>query len=232
MPDPVVPGPPASVLAAVSGSDGAALPPSNPAFTGRATFAAQPDTLPVPASLMTEIVAMPSSAYLDADVEIAGNLTVDGSFSGILPGQYLISPAVILSGTFTSASATLSAVAAGTVSTGLFAAPPSGEVIVEVDVVVNSSAASAVGFGLAATGTVTPVVGHVIGIEQSSLTPYSAAHLVFPVTGLTAGSSYNFDVLFGIANGNTVTAAAVNSTATTVTTASKGGPIVIAVKAV
>jgi len=39
-------------------------------------------------------------------------------------------------------------------------------------------------------------------------------------------------VLFGIANGNTVTAAAVNSTATTVTTASKGGPIVIAVKAV
>lgn len=79
MPDPVVPGPPASVLAAVSGGDTGGTP-SNPAFTGRATFNNAGGAYPFLPSLMTDVVQMPASAYLDADVQIAGNLVVDGSF--------------------------------------------------------------------------------------------------------------------------------------------------------
>lgn len=78
MPDPVVPGPPAAVLAAISNNPGTGLAPSNPEFTGRAFFTAQDSTWPVSANLMTEIVQMPQSAELNADVTADGYLSTQG----------------------------------------------------------------------------------------------------------------------------------------------------------
>ena len=234
MPDPAVPGPPAAVLAQISSNPGSDLPLSNAVFTGRATFSyANAGAFPTLPSLMTEIVAMPQSAFLDADVEVGGNLVVDGTLSGAaVSGGYLRSPTVITSGTFTTTSATLSALSAGTVGTGLFTAPSSGEVVVEVDLVSNVTGADAIGFALAATTTVTPVVGHVVTAEPSSSVPYNPYHLVFPVTGLTVGNSYNYDVLFGVTNSATVSVAAVGVTSTTVAAGNKGGPVTVTVKAV
>jgi hypothetical protein len=233
VPDPVVPGPPASVLAQISNNPGSGDPPSNPAFTGRATFtSAAAEAFPFLPSLMTEIVPMPQSAYLDADIEVGGDLVVDGTFTPNVSGSYLIPPAVITSGTFTTNSATFSALHAGVVSTGSFTAPPSGEVVVEADVVSNVTSANTGGYALAATSTVTPLVGYIVGFEPPSSVPYGVQHLVFPVTGLMAGQPYNFDLLFAVLNAATLSAAAVAGTATVLTASNKGAPIVIAVKAV
>jgi hypothetical protein len=181
---------------------------------------------------MTEVVQMPQSAYLDADVEVAGNLLVDGSITGGVSGQFLLAPAVVTSGTFTTTSATLSAISAGTVTTGTFTAPASGVVVVTADLVVNSSAAAATGWGLAATRTVTPIVGYVVGAEQSSSVPYTPYHLAFPVTGLTAGNTYGFDLLFAITNSATLSAVAAANTSTVITGSLKGAPIIMSVQAV
>lgn len=147
-------------------------------------------------------------------------------------GQYLRAPTIVTTGTtYTTTSATFAAIAPGTVGTGSFIAPSSGEVVIEVDVVLNTSVATTYGFALATTATVTPIVGNVIGGEASSSTPYQPTHLCFPVTSLTGGTSYNYDVLFATVSG-TLSCPSLGSANTTVTANNKGAPIVVAVKAV
>ena len=148
-------------------------------------------------------------------------------------GAYLRPPAVISTGTtFTTTSSTFAAISSGAVSTGVFTAPPSGEVVVEADVVMNVTAATTFGFALAVTGTVTPVVGKIVGGEMASTNPWAPTRLPFPVTGLTPGASYNYDLLWAVLSSNTLSATAFSNTSTTLSSADKGGPIVIAVKAV
>ena len=83
MPDPVVPGPPASVLAQISNNPGSGAAPSSALLTGNITLSgAAAGAFPYLPSLMTEIVAGPASQLWDADVTIAGNLAVGGTFTG------------------------------------------------------------------------------------------------------------------------------------------------------
>jgi hypothetical protein len=150
----------------------------------------------------------------------------------VVSGQYLRAPTIVTTGTtYTTTSATFAAISSGTVQTGSFTAPPSGKVIVEVDIVANTASAITYGFALAAAGGVSPIVGNIVGAEGPSSVPYQPEHLCFPVTGLTGGTSYNYDVLFAIVSG-TLSCPALGSANTTITANNKGAPIVVAVKAV
>lgn len=134
-------------------------------------------------------------------------------------------------GTLTTTSSTLAAMSSGVVCTGPFKAPPSGKVIIDVKFVSNSSASVAVGFALAAVGTVSPVAGLVTTLQQASANPYTQINLPFLISGLTPGQTYNYDVLFGTASG-TLTVIALGQSSTTVAAGNKGGPIVITVRGV
>ncbi len=150
----------------------------------------------------------------------------------VVSGTYLRSPAVVTTGTtYSTTSATFAAISAGTVSTGSFTAPASGEVVVEVDIVANTTASVTYGFALATTATITPIVGSIVGGQTASANPYQPTHLCFPVTGLSGGTAYNYDVLFAVTSG-TLSCPALGSAGTTLTSANKGAPIVVAVKAV
>lgn len=82
------------------------------------------------------------------------------------------------------------------VNTGSFTAPASGDVLVTVSFVGRTSASGAeVAFGLAAHGTLTPVIGNIVEYRDGTATTNRAYAIQFLVTGLTAGSSYNFDLM-------------------------------------
>jgi hypothetical protein len=114
-------------------------------------------------------------------------------------------------------------------STGSFIAPASGSVVVNACLVGKPSGASAFGFALAAHGTVTPIVANEYVFALSAI--YYPLPLMFPVTGLTPGNSYNFDLLYGIASSETLAVYALAQSGTTVTGAI-GGPITMTVSAV
>ena len=114
--------------------------------------------------------------------------------------------------------------------TGSFTAPPSGSVVVGVNCVTQLTGSDVAAFALAAHGTVSPVVGNTITCEQSSLNNIAPTQLTFLVTGLTAGDSYNFDLLFATAAG-TLYVKTLGQTSTT-PTGSTGAPVVMTVQAV
>jgi len=114
------------------------------------------------------------------------------------------------------------------VGTGSFTAPASGHVLVTVALTAKASPASVAGLALAATGTVTPIVGTTV--QPGLTTVYQTLMAPFYVTGLTSGNSYNFDVLYAVNSGGTVTASFNNNTSTTVTVTG-GGPAVVTVVA-
>jgi hypothetical protein len=125
-------------------------------------------------------------------------------------------------------------------STGSFTAPASQDVVVTAYFVSQvSSSANAVGFGLCAHGTVTPMVGNVtVFKDPASTQPYPHV-LSFLVTGLTAGNSYNFDLMFATAGGGaggtgllSVYADNQTSTSPTLSNAGTGAPVVMTVQAV
>jgi hypothetical protein len=169
-----------------------------------------------------------TGTYTSVTVGADGRVTA--GTSPIVSGQYLCAPVIIAPGsisTYTITSSTLAAIASGTVCTGSFTAPPSGKVIVTVSLVAMLAAAGSIAFALAATGTVTPVVGNVVTYDTTATLPDT---IVIPVTGLTSGSSYNFDVLAGVST-STLTISAIGNTSTTVGT-TRAGPITVLTQAV
>jgi hypothetical protein len=150
--------------------------------------------------------------------------------SGMLlraPTVYAPSPSAV---NLTTTSATFSAISSGTVSTGSFTAPASGEVLVEVQLFIKNSASGNVAFALAAIGGISPLVGDSVQFTQG--TSVTQVLLKFPVTSLTPGQSYNFDVLFAVTGSSTLTVTAFGQTATTITSGNAGGPAVITTVAV
>jgi hypothetical protein len=115
--------------------------------------------------------------------------------------------------------------------TNAFTAPASGNVLVTAYGTYSGAANDNVSFALAARGTVTPVVGYVITGEANAASIIVPPAFPFLVTGLTPGQSYQFDLLFAIAGGGTLSFKSIGQTTTT-PTATFGSPIVMTVQAV
>jgi hypothetical protein len=153
----------------------------------------------------------------------------------VVSGQFLATPVAYAPGSQTSlavTSTTMAAVSSANVNTGSFTAPASGSVIVTVSCVVVNSASAQAAFGLCAHGTTTPMVCN--NIMFNPTTTQGQRTLVFSVTGLTSGSSYNFDLMASTASGDTVTITAFGETLTapSFTAGGLGGPVVVTVQAV
>ena len=121
-------------------------------------------------------------------------------------------------------------------STGSFTAPASGSVLVTARVMIKVSAGgSGVAFGLAAHGTVTPMIGYAVIPGPASAGPSAPAVLTFLVTGLVAGNSYNFDLLWCVASTVTATMYVFAQSTTTPALAEGAGvgqPVIVTVQAV
>ena len=112
-------------------------------------------------------------------------------------------------------------------STGSFTAPASGKVMATIAMVADNNSGSSY-FGLAAHGTVTPMVSNVwVWADTGAQRPRV---LKFLVTGLTPGNSYNFDLLFACSAGTTQVLAFGQSTTTP--SSSAGAPLTMEVQAV
>lgn len=158
----------------------------------------------------------------------AGCLVQVGDVAGFLATPTEYAPGT--RATFNTTSTTHAAVSSANVNTGSFQAPASGTVIVDVDVVAGlATSGDHIAFGLAAHGTVTPLVcNEKVFANAAQLTPYRPR---FRVTSLTPGSNYNLDLTFSSPDGASLTVYALGQT--TVTPAATGGaPVLITVQAV
>ena len=145
------------------------------------------------------------------------------------------SPVIVALGTaanYTTTSAAYSAVSSGTVCTGALTAPLSGAVIITASLSLKTSSAVNFGIALATSGTVGPIIGNTVQGNLVNSTQQQPVTMVFPVTGLTGGASYNFDVLFAIGSAATLTVTALGQTSTTLTGGNVSSPVVVTVQAV
>lgn len=194
---------------------------------------------PLDSPSLTGDPTAPTPAPGDSSTKIATTAFVAAlhSASPPVPGQYLCAPSQYAPAgqtALTTTSATMSAVSSANVNTGSFTAPPSGNVLVTVTLIMQvSSSGDAVGFGLAAHGTVVPMVGYVPAWKEPVTTQPFVRTLQFLVTGLTPGASCNFDLMFAVASGGTLTVYANNQTGTSpnLSNAGVGGPVVMTVQA-
>jgi hypothetical protein len=154
----------------------------------------------------------------------------------VVSGQFLCAPNAWAPASLTSpstTSATYSAVSSGNACTGSFTAPPSGSVLVTATFVYHqATAVTVIGWALAATGTVTPLVGNAVQVEAANVTLSDVTTVQFPVTGLTPGTSYNFDLLFATSSASDALSVLAQAITATTLTANKAGPVVMTVQAV
>jgi len=168
------------------------------------------------------------------NVAASGATTAVVTYTGI--SSTTLTGCAYVSGSATGTVATGGAVTLTSVipATGAFTAPPSGDVMVTVACLVLDATAASSGhdimFGLAAAGTVTPVIGTTQTIQVLVTQVLQGACMKFYVSGLTAGTSYNLALLGAIGSGDTATIYAYGPTSTTV--GSKGAPLVMTVQAV
>lgn len=197
--------------------------------------------------------AVPSAGVLDvastAGWPSAGTFTVATStttatvtYTGVTSGS--LTGCAYVSGSATGTVATGGAVtltvagsasAVPSVSTGPFTAPASGSVMATASAVTQvSSSGDQFGFGLAAHGTLTPMVGYIAVFKDPATTQPTPKNMQFLVTGLTPGTSYNFDLMFVVAGGGTLSVYAQGQTGTTPNLANSGmgSPVVMSVQAV
>jgi hypothetical protein len=155
-------------------------------------------------------------------------------YAAAVSGGFLCPPNVYAPASQQSApvsTTTLAAFDSGVICTGSFIAPPSGSVIVRLSCVIQqSTGADEVLLGLAAVGTVTPVVGKTVLGQLAGATEGDITTVEFPVSGLTPGAACQFDLLGAAQSGTTVTILAQGLTATTIGT--RGGPVVMSVQQV
>ena len=185
------------------------------------------DALPV-SYLNTLYVQSVTAA--DSTIVVGGTAAAPTIKAG---SRFLCTPASYAPGTQTAlavSSATLAAVSSANVSTGTFTAPASGSVIVTVSLTYQNSATSNyTTFGLAAHGTVTPLVCPVNTCQYLTGGKPVDQQMTFLVTGLTSGTSYNLDLVFGT-NTGTATVYAYGNTSTTAGT-TPGSPVIMTVEA-
>jgi hypothetical protein len=185
----------------------------------------------------------PSAGVLDVATTTgwptAGTFTVATStttatctYTGTAGGNQLTGVAYV-SGSATGTVSTGGAVTltSSAIYTGPFTAPVSGSVVVTVFLEYNGSSSDIVAFGLADHASLTSLRGFVISTDSNSVTNTYAMPLVFLVTGLTTGTSYNFDLLFAIAAAGTLNIRAFGQSTTTPTGAN-GAPVLVTVQGV
>ena len=80
--------------------------------------------------------------------------------------------------------------------------------IITASLSLKTSSAVNFGIALATSGTVGPIIGNTVQGNLVNSTQQQPVTMVFPVTGLTGGASYNFDVLFAIGSAATLTVTA------------------------
>lgn len=176
-----------------------------------------------------------SAGFTVKQVVTAGFL---GSLSPV-SGQYLCPPTSYAPGTQTSlttTSTTFGAVSSTNVNTGTFSAPPSGSVVVTAAFVQQTGVgADAFAFGLCNHGTTSPMVGNSVVMKSGNSVP-SPIVTLFPLGGLSPGTSYNFDLMFCTAGGGTATltvfAFGQTSTTPTLSNGGVGSPVLMTVQAV
>lgn len=213
--------------------------------TGQATAAAAYNAL----SPMTTLGDLEYESGAATASRLAGNTTSQkqflsqagtGSVSAapawaVVPGQVLAvsqyAPASLA--TLSVASTTFAAFSSANVNTGSFVAPASGNVLVTASFIGNiQTATTGQAVALAAHGTVTPIVGNEVQWAESSINVSRPYYVEFYVTGLTPGTSYNFDLLGGSGSASDAfQILALQLTSTTVTAANRGGPVVMKVMA-
>jgi hypothetical protein len=187
--------------------------------------------------------------YDDAADTATLRIAVDGYVGGMYSGGsstpltayvvnglstgFLCTPSVYAPGTQTTlstTSATLAAVSSADVNTGDFVVPASGGVLVRANFVIDTPTSSQnIAFALADHGEVTPV-SNVFITSVSSSAIHGPLDLSFVVTGLTAGDTANFDLLFATA-ADTLDIYAYGTTSTT-PTGTVGGPVTMTVQAI
>ena len=162
-----------------------------------------------------------------------GNLTA----TALTGGTYLCTPVSYAPATqtvLTVSSTTMAAFDSTHVNTGSFTAPPSGSVMVTASFTMVQSASAGGAFGLAAHGTVTPIVANEWIFRDSAVTIPRPYTINFLVTGLTAGTAYNFDLVGAMTSGDTMSlyALGVNGTSPTMNLGGSGSPVTMTVQAV
>jgi hypothetical protein len=163
-------------------------------------------------------------------------VTYTGTTAASLTGCAYVSGSatgtVSTGGAVTLTAAGAGAVAVPAISTGSFTAT-STEVIVTASLVCGiNNTGDQIGFGLAAHGTLTPMAGNSVCIKQGLSGASLPVVLQFLVTGLTAGNSYNYDLMFCAAGGGAATVYAIAQTTATPLASGPGAPVVLTVQAV
>lgn len=223
-------------------------------LTNRVTFATTSATLAALAVAGTTVAAAsnggvitniaawanPSAGVLTvaatAGFPVSGSLTVACTVNSPATIAYTGTTATtftgctyVSGGTGTVATGGAVALTGVSVNTGLFTAPPSGNVLVTVSFCCTGAAGVISAIALAAHGTVTPVLGNVATFESSAATNQLPLSIPITVTGLTANSTYTFDLLSATAS-STLSITAAGSTSTT-PTGQVGQPLTMTVSA-
>lgn len=153
--------------------------------------------------------------------------------SGPVSGSFACPPAIYAPAGQTQLSVnstTMAAFSSGVVCTGPFAAPASGSVLVTLTCVMQTSVAGAiVGLGLAAAGTVTPVIGPVAAAQGLTTTAITVT-AQFPLSGLVPGQVYNLDLLGAVTSADTAAIFALGGAGTAL--GAKGAPVIMTVQVI
>ena len=139
------------------------------------------------------------------------------------------------SGTVATGGFVSQASASALVSTGSFTAPVSQDVLVTAVLATETSTSStATAYGLAVHGTLTPLVAPIVNVKAPSAALVMMITVQFLVTGLTNGSTYNYDLLMCVASPSTASIAAAGVTSTSPSLGNTGvsAPALMTVQAV
>jgi hypothetical protein len=179
--------------------------------------ASWPSSGTVAVSASGSTVAIVTYAGTSGGNQLTGCVYVSGSATG-----------TVTTGGVVSLTSGIAAVA----STGSFTAPVSGSVVVTAGFTVSAGSASGVGFGLALHGTTT-MVGNSTIVKFTNSNP-GPVSITFLVTGLTAGSSYNLDLMWAATLGITLSILAIGQTSASpnLSSGSQGSPVVMTAQAV
>jgi hypothetical protein len=143
------------------------------------------------------------------------------------PNQYAPAGQTIISVNST----TLAAWSSANITTPSFTAPSSGSVVVTLSCqALAATAGHNIMLGLAAHGTITPVVCPTITVQVLVASVLQPMMVQFLVSSLTPGSTYQFDLLGAVTSGDTASIYAFGPTALTI--GSKGSPVLMSVQAV
>jgi hypothetical protein len=132
-------------------------------------------------------------------------------------------------------STTPAAFGSGTIATQPFTAPPSGNVLVTVNCMITTTGGGVfVAMFLSPHGSATTVSSDIIQYESPSAGFAPQQAFPFMLTGLTPGTSYNYDLLGSATSGQAGTIVAFTQTTSppALGVTDRGGPVVITVQAV